>query len=713
MSAAPEQRNDAARVKSETDCTIINGKGGGVSTSSGTTCTHAHRPSKPHETKGSACATPKTHVCTRAHATTTEDAPGNPVAGSTVSDYAEAKRLRIGLLRNLGLADITYLRNPAIRIPYFDVNGQEAAVRFQLALDGPDMFRWRKGSKTLLYGLWRLAGAEKTSIIICKGECDCHTLWQHGIPALGLPGTGNWKEDRDTPHLVGFETIYIVVEHDQGGKTVQKWLAKSSIRDRVSLVNLGDHKDPSGLYLADPERFPERLNAAIREAVSWTEIEAETKQIQAIAAWETCRTLAESANILEQFIKELNRQGVVGEGRNAQILYLALTSRRLDRPVSVAVKGPSSGGKSHITEKVLEFFPDSAYYALSSMSEKALAYSEEPLSHRFLVIYEAAGMGSDLATYLMRSLLSEGRIRYETVEKTKDGIKPRLIEREGPTGLLITTTAHSLHPENETRLLSLSVTDSREQTQRVLLALARNHGIQAIPPEWHGLQTWLEHAQHQVLIPYAEALAEKIPPVAVRLRRDFRALLTLIESHAILHQASREREADGRIIATVEDYAAVRALVLDLMSEGVEATVSATIRETVEAVRTLLATGGAETVEIHQIAAKLKLEKSSASRRVKGAVAKGYLVNRQEKKRQPAKIAIGAPMPEDLLILPLPSDLEISVHVCNGVQMAMHTLNVDVEPIDDTVCRCAIEIGEDYTPSPPSCHENEMVEITI
>jgi hypothetical protein len=44
-------------------------------------------------------------------------------------------------------------------------------------------------------------------------------------------------------------------------------------------------------------------------------------------------------------------------------------------------------------------------------------------------------MSSDFATYLIRSLLSEGRLRYERVEKTKDGFVPRLIEREGPTGL--------------------------------------------------------------------------------------------------------------------------------------------------------------------------------------------------------------------------------------------------------------------------------------
>ena len=124
-----------------------------------------------------------------------------------------------------------------------------------------------------------------------------------------------------------------------------------------------------------------------------------------------------------------------------------MTSRLFDRPASIAVKGPSSGGKSYLTESVLEHFPPEAYYALSAMSERALAYSEEPLAHRMLVLYEAAGMSGDFANYLVRSLLSEGRIRYETVEKTKDGLGARLIEREGPTGLVTTTMAVSLPRE--------------------------------------------------------------------------------------------------------------------------------------------------------------------------------------------------------------------------------------------------------------------------
>src|SRR5206468_1584097 len=99
-------------------------------------------------------------------------------------------------------------------------------------------------------------------------------------------------------------------------------------------------------------------------------------------------------------------------------LYLAMTTRLLDRPVSLLVKAQSSAGKNYVIDRVRRFFPPSAYYELTSMSERALAYSEEPLAHRMMVLYEAAGLHGEFASYLIRSLLSEGRLRYETVEKT-------------------------------------------------------------------------------------------------------------------------------------------------------------------------------------------------------------------------------------------------------------------------------------------------------
>ena len=145
----------------------------------------------------------------------------------------------------------------------------------------------------------------------------------------------------------------------------------------------------------------------------------------------------------------------------------------------------------------------------------------------------------------MRSLLSEGRIRYVTVEKTAAGLRPRTIELEGPTGLLVTTTAIHLHPENETRTMSVTVTDTQEQTRAVLRAIATSpHGDPTVAETWRTL-TRLAGAEHRVAIPFAPQLAEQVPPVAVRLRRDFGALLSLIEAHkAILpvHPSKTRRD---------------------------------------------------------------------------------------------------------------------------------------------------------------------------
>jgi hypothetical protein len=267
-------------------------------------------------------------------------------------------------------------------------------------------------------------------------------------------------------------------------------------------------------------------------------------------------------------------------------------------------------------------------------------------------------MNSDFQTYLIRSLLSEGKVRYETVEKTSEGMKPRLIERAGPTGLIITTTLTRLHPENETRMLSLAVTDTREQTRDIMAALA-SEATGYLPDlgAWHSLQEWLVAAEHRVGVPYAEELAAVVPPIAVRLRRDFGALLNLIRAHAILHQASRNRTPDGRIVATLEDYARVRELVADLFSEGIEATVPATVRETVEMVKRLRGETEKD-VTIAALAEELELDKSAAWRRARSAIDRGYLENKEERKGRPAKLAVADTLPEDIEILPAAEQLQ-------------------------------------------------------
>jgi hypothetical protein len=566
--------------------------------------------------------------------------------GLTLAQYATAKALSIDFLKSCGLSEFTFDRKPAVRIPYFGEAGEELAVRFRIALD-VDRFRWKSGARPSLYGLDRFSEMKKMGqIVLVEGDSDCHTLWHHGIGAVGIPGAANWREERDARHLEGIETIYVVVEPDRGGHAVQRWLACSTIRHRAKLVSL-PVKDPSALHLESSEEFKRRWQLACSSAVPWTAVEAEASAEKRSEAWNNCGALARKASILDEFANELSRIGVVGERRAAKLIYLAVTSRLLERPASIAVKGPSSGGKSFIAESTLRFFPPGAFYALTAMSDRALAYSTEPLRHRHLVIYEAAGMSSDFATYLIRSLLSEGRLRYETVEKTKDGFVPRLIEREGPTGLIVTTTSLRLHPENETRMLSLTITDTPDQTAAVIRALAQEgNRLVADLTRWHALQTWIATGQSRVVIPFAGRLAELVPPVAVRLRRDFKTVLVLVRAHAVLHQASRRKDEEGRIIAEIEDYQVVRELIADLVAVGVEATVKSEVREIVGTVRALLEMGREE-VRQSDLKSALQLDKSAISRRVADALDAGFLRNLEDRKGRPARLVVGDALPDN------------------------------------------------------------------
>jgi putative DNA primase/helicase len=129
----------------------------------------------------------------------------------TLKAYAEAKRLPVEFLKSLGLSDITYSGSPAVRVPYWDPEGQEKAVRFRCALNkgarGDERFRWKSGSRTLPYGLWRLQGAREAGYaVLVEGESDCHTLWHHGVEALGIPGASNFKEEW-AEHLQDIEKL--------------------------------------------------------------------------------------------------------------------------------------------------------------------------------------------------------------------------------------------------------------------------------------------------------------------------------------------------------------------------------------------------------------------------------------------------------------------------------------------------------------------------
>ena len=182
--------------------------------------------------------------------------PGRSRAtGLTVDQYAEAKRLPVAFLRELGLRDVGYADQQAVAIPYRVTGDTAGAVRYRLTLEGPDRFRWRRGDKAIPYGLSQrnLGRARRDGLLyLVEGESDSQTLWHHGLPALGFPGSSTAKMLDHYAHLLeGIAVMYVLVEPDAGGRALVRVLSGSTLRDRIRVMQPpGGFKDVSALHLS-------------------------------------------------------------------------------------------------------------------------------------------------------------------------------------------------------------------------------------------------------------------------------------------------------------------------------------------------------------------------------------------------------------------------------------------------------------------------------
>ena len=203
-----------------------------------------------------------------------------------------------------------------------------------------------------------------------------------------------------------------------------------------------------------------------------------------------------------------------------------------------------------------------------------------------------------------------------------------------------------------TRVLEIHLPDDPEQTREILRAQARRaqapEELNAVVVEpFIELQRWLaEEGEHRVSVPFAEHLADELPTHSVRMRRDFQQLLTCIQAVAVLYECQRNRDADGAIIATLDDYEQARQLLAPVFDAVCAEGLTPAIRETVEAVRV-----GDVTSE-SDLAKRLSRSKSTVSYRVKRAVDGGWLVNEEWRQGHPARLVRGAPLPDEVTSLP-------------------------------------------------------------
>lgn len=374
--------------------------------------------------------------------------------------------------------------------------------------------------------------------------------------------------------------------------------------------------------------------------------------------WDKCKHLAQDAGLKETIRQRIRAMGYAGSTIPVEANVLMITSRLLPRPMNGANISQSSSGKTKALDTALAFHPPSAYYKVDAGSERILIYNAESFENKMVIFSEADSLPEDgPGAAALRAIITDNKMSYETVVKAKgkdgESFKTQKIEKKGPTGCITTSTRH-LREQLGTRMLTMTINDSPEQTRAILLAIANDVNENALSPnmdDFKAFQTYLEcYGNRKVYVPLALELAEYVPVDQVRMRRDFKQFLTAIQTSALLYQFQRKIDSQGRIIATCDDYLYAVEVFGELFQEVATDGVPQHIRETVLAVEEL--GGNFESVTTAQIMTRLNLKsRNTINSRVRTALARELLVNKSIGKA-PYELMTGRPLPEEVYVLP-------------------------------------------------------------
>jgi hypothetical protein len=345
-----------------------------------------------------------------------------------------------------------------------------------------------------------------------------------------------------------------------------------------------------------------------------------------------------------------------------------------------------------MVRQALRLLPEHAVYHFTSASAQTFFYDDEgAFKHKVIYVGEGVAFyadtrnvdeGTSVLAGIIRQLQSDHVVTRKVVQKTDDPDRPMqtiTIIRYGPISLVLTST-RTLNQENETRNLRLRTDETPEQTDRILRARGQHRGDPRLQETvdlqpWHDLYAYLTLGLMLCRVPFAARIAEHMHAASIRARRDYDAVISAIEAHALLNQQRRQRDADGYLLAERADYEAIQPLfapLLDYSERGKPDQSVCRVYDFIAAEANKVTTtkgkpqplrkpkglpAGIVTIRTRDLGKALGVHHATAARYLNEACNLGLLENLETRQNRPARLKVIAKPPTDTedAILPAPN----------------------------------------------------------
>jgi hypothetical protein len=361
--------------------------------------------------------------------------------------------------------------------------------------------------------------------------------------------------------------------------------------------------------------------------------------------------LLKSPKFFRRFLADVRRLGLVGESRNAAVLYIVAVSALLERPLNAILKGESSAGKNYLASRVLKLIPEDGVVEITSSSKTAWNYGADSFKHR--VVYLQERNDATGAVHPVRLLISEGKL-IRTVTQFENGqrVAKRFVA-EGPISSISTTRRERIEIDDETRHVSLWMDESPEQTRLINAGYVTKVDPLTGPEiaRWHSAYRLLEaRSEIAITIPgWFSSIADQVFCRDVTARRYWPAFVEACKTVCLVRsfRDNGVRPQAGKITLTFGDYAVTASLFEEVFVESLDRSTEKT-RNTRSAVKKISDQKAGEPVGVDDFARALSISTDQAYRRLRNACEAGQIRKANESSRGNVKLFLPCALPRFL-----------------------------------------------------------------
>lgn len=279
--------------------------------------------------------------------------------------------------------------------------------------------------------------------------------------------------------------------------------------------------------------------------------------------------------LMPYLIKEVQKEGVIGEEDNILILALKIALRLVKNSSATSgnmlVSDNSGLGKDFLTKALCEVMlqPETTYFHRTSLSPKVFNYWQpkdattgEPTTWDGKVLYLEDPEAELIKSQAFKVMASGGTAI--TVVKDQEVLEK---EVEGKPVIIITSMKTSIDVEGERRWDCIRLDGSTEVTQQVVERVAlKAAGLLEYQPD-EGFRHMLQSLSRlDVVIPFAKQIVQGLSHHS-HLRTQILKLLDYTKASAALHQYNRKKTDTGMLIAEPKDFELARVAFLLLRDE--------------------------------------------------------------------------------------------------------------------------------------------------